>query len=485
MYRRTLIKQAELILAMASSTPPLTNSAMPANCNDKGRDKMTGMDLGGGHSVDVVGGGGIGGQSYITVIPVDYPRRVMLQPPPGSEFLVEQYSEYLRERARDDYMRGDYSLSSADANGVASTRFDEVVGPLYTVSQRYEREKQLQPQSSQQQHRQEHQPSMTVATAPSYSHDTFENDHDWEREQERVSILTSVQNNTQDSNGKDGVECPGVAHHPLQETLKLQHSPTLAPANASGLHDNHPVQTCVYLMSGVVIQLDVEAGFSVTAQEVLDAVLGLESLGLSGAMSGSTVHANGSRPTIQTPVFALWMCSGILEVQLKPHHRPFEVRRQWVHFLRRFTLASESKMERDDPVLSLQRNVFLTRREEEKIKDQRILDLLYEEACFNVVEGRYPCEVSHYVTLGGIQARIMLGPYNPQVHTTDFFRQQQKKLLPSHVRRSRGWSWLPGFGGKSSPEVRLLEHFKRIPTSTATKRLVRKYLEFCWSLPFY
>ncbi|XP_071453770.1 FERM domain-containing protein 8 isoform X2 [Hetaerina americana] len=489
---------------MASSTNSAPNSSIPANCSDKGREKISSMDLGNGHSVDIVGGNGIGSsQSYITVIPVDYPRRVMLQPPPGSEFLVEQYrdrhilfvspSDYLRERARDDYLRGEYNISGGDGNSSATARFEEVVGPLYTVSQRFEREKQLQPQPSQQQHRQEHQSSMAVASATGYAHDAFEAEHEWEREQERVAILASLPSNAPEASGKD--DCSGVQqHHQHQDTLKLQHcvsqairASNLGPSNGPGvLHGSHPIQTCVYLMSGVVVQLDIEAGTAATAQDLLEAVLSLESLGLSGALPSANPSApGGARPVVQTPVFALWMCSGLLEVQLKPHHRPWEVRCQWLHFLHRFSQASESRKERDDPILSLQRNVFLPRREEEKIKDQHILDLLYEEASFNVVEGRYPCEVSHYVTLGGIQARIKLGPYNPQVHTIDFFRQQQRKLLPSHVRRCRGWSWLPGFGGKSSPEVRLLEHFKRIPSSTATKRLVRKYLEFCWSLPFY
>lgn len=51
-----------------------------------------------------------------------------------------------------------------------------------------------------------------------------------------------------------------------------------------------------------------------------------------------------------------------------------------------------------------------------------MLELLYEEAKYNVLEGRYPLEVSHYIMLGGLQARIELGPYNPHLHTPDFFR---------------------------------------------------------------
>lgn len=55
-------------------------------------------------------------------------------------------------------------------------------------------------------------------------------------------------------------------------------------------------------------------------------------------------------------------------------------------------------------------------------RDVKVLELLYEEAKYNVLEGRYPCDISQYIMLGGIQARLELGPFNPQVHTNKFFR---------------------------------------------------------------
>lgn len=55
-------------------------------------------------------------------------------------------------------------------------------------------------------------------------------------------------------------------------------------------------------------------------------------------------------------------------------------------------------------------------------RDERVLEMLYAEAKYNIIEGRYPCEMSQYIMLGSIQARIELGPYNPQFHTINFFR---------------------------------------------------------------
>jgi hypothetical protein len=66
--------------------------------------------------------------SYITVIPVDYNRRSPY-PTTTSDYLVDQYSEYLRERARDEYLRGDYNINS-------DPQYEEA-GPMYTLAQRY------------------------------------------------------------------------------------------------------------------------------------------------------------------------------------------------------------------------------------------------------------------------------------------------------------------------------------------------------------
>ena len=54
--------------------------------------------------------------------------------------------------------------------------------------------------------------------------------------------------------------------------------------------------------------------------------------------------------------------------------------------------------------------------------DPRILELLYEEAKFNILEGRYPCETSDYDMLAGLQARLELGAFDADIHTPDFFK---------------------------------------------------------------
>uniref|UniRef100_A0A146L8J5 FERM domain-containing protein 8 n=2 Tax=Lygus hesperus TaxID=30085 RepID=A0A146L8J5_LYGHE len=219
------------------------------------------------------------------------------------------------------------------------------------------------------------------------------------------------------------------------------------------------------MMNEVALRMDVEDGTNSTVHELVQAIVGEEQLRI---------------PRVAGTIFTLWMTSGLLELQLKPHHKPLSIRAKWPILLKKYAHATESRQRRDEPILSFQRNVFFPLTQEERIKDERVLELLYAEAKYNILEGRYPCEVSQYIMLGSIQARIELGPYNPQFHTLHFFREQHGRFLPAHMRNG-GWnSWLR-LSGKDAPEVRLLEHYRRLPD----RKLHKKYLEFCWTLPFY
>ena len=112
---------------------------------------------------------------------------------------------------------------------------------------------------------------------------------------------------------------------------------------------------CVYLMAPVGLKMEIEEGASVTASEVVQALSEDDRLGLP--------------PTRQTSeAFALWMTSPLLEVQLRPHHKPYFIRREWNHFLQRFSSAPLERKAADEPILSLQRSVFFHRREEAKVK---------------------------------------------------------------------------------------------------------------------
>ncbi|XP_050308256.1 putative FERM domain-containing protein FRMD8P1 [Anthonomus grandis grandis] len=230
------------------------------------------------------------------------------------------------------------------------------------------------------------------------------------------------------------------------------------------------IPMCVYLHNKTVIIMEIEDTPNATCELVCQSIVSCEEL--------------GPNKTLAMQVFTLWMISPLLEIQLKPYSKPLQVRDNWRNLLEKYSNASCTRKDKDEPKLVFQRNIFFQTHIEEKIKDQRILELLYEECKYNILNGRYPSEIPHLVMLGGIQAREELGPYNPQVHTTQYFREEQSKFLPAHVRKSPTWTWLP-ISSKNSAEVKLLEQFKRIPSTATNRRLVKKYVEYCWSLPFY
>ncbi|XP_043462043.1 FERM domain-containing protein 8 [Leptopilina heterotoma] len=251
------------------------------------------------------------------------------------------------------------------------------------------------------------------------------------------------------------------------------------PNTLSGSKSRSTVCIAVYLMSEVVLTMDVEK--NATAQQIINVIQSDNDLGLMR-----------SPTTVGSSIFAVWLCSSQLEIQLQPTHRPLELAGKWRKLVTKH--GSQSGKEDEEPVLYFRRNVFLSRHDEEQIKEPKILELLYAEARHNVLEGRCPCEgQARYASLGALQARIELGPYNSQTHTLAFFRKHRGRFLPHHYNSPNFLLGL-GFGlglvgGKGAPEARLLEQYKKIPNHTGMntnpRKLMRKYLEFCWGLPSY
>ncbi|XP_026760798.1 FERM domain-containing protein 8 [Galleria mellonella] len=380
--------------------------------------------------------------NYITIIPVDYSRRGY---PIQAEY---QYNEF---RSREEY----YSVQSQKLQA-------EVNAHLYSVSQRlphlsysplgrhsdwdkHDPHKPLQPDSKE-----------------SNSSDSLE-------KSVMGSNLSSCSNQTGSSSIAAGsfstteqITSGGSSSSAISPPLPGSSGSTASSSTVS----SNPV-TYVYLMSRTAVMVEMsseEVPLCVTAARFLNGVLAAEELGLTQPSSRS-LAAN---------VFALWMCSPLLEIQLKPHHCPWQLWANWQKLLQRYGHGSESRRAKDQPVLRLQRNVFFPKHLEEGIKDSKIQELLYEEARYNVVTGRYPLESAQAVMLGGLQARIQLGPYDPHRHTAKFFREHQDKYLPKHARSGR-WAQLLPAGRKGSPEAKLLEQAQR-PPAAPPRKLRHKYL---------
>ncbi|XP_067400027.1 FERM domain-containing protein 8 [Emydura macquarii macquarii] len=233
----------------------------------------------------------------------------------------------------------------------------------------------------------------------------------------------------------------------------------------------------VYLIDDTVVQLTVDNLMSVTVHELHRIVR--EALQL---------------PESALEVFSLWLISPLLEVQLKPKHQPYKVCRQWQELLFRFTDCPEDEIMQDEPSLQLRRNVFFPKRRELQIENEAVLRLLYEEAKFNILEGRYPCDVEDCEQLGALVCRLQLGPYDQDQHTACALKEKLEAFLPAHLCR-RGHSLLTVLRrrGTRQPayEQGLLQAYQAVREEAACEEpeALRQhywaYLQRCHQLPYY
>ncbi|XP_023566321.1 FERM domain-containing protein 8 isoform X1 [Octodon degus] len=235
----------------------------------------------------------------------------------------------------------------------------------------------------------------------------------------------------------------------------------------------------VYLADDTVVPLAVENLPSLSAHELHRAVRDVLQL-----------------PDTALDVFALWLVSPLLEVQLKPKHQPYKLGRQWPELLLRFTDAPDDDVAMDEPSLQFRRNVFFPKWRELQIRDEEVLRLLYEEAKGNVLAARYPCDVEDCEALGALVCRVQLGPYQPGQPAACTLREKLDSFLPAHLcKRSHGlFAALRGRGARvGTGEQGLLNAYRQVKETVSNSGAqeaslgshYRAYLLKCHELPFY
>ncbi|KAM4720684.1 FERM domain-containing protein 8 [Rhinophrynus dorsalis] len=238
------------------------------------------------------------------------------------------------------------------------------------------------------------------------------------------------------------------------------------------------VDVIVYLINDEVVPLTVDGLSSITALELHRVIREILQF-----------------PEIAQEVFALWLISPYLEVQLKPKHQPYKVCRQWHELLTRFTNCSLDDIHQDEPSLQFRRNIFFPKARELQISHEGVLRLLYEEAKYNVLEGRYPCDIEDCEMLGGIACRLELGPYNQNQHTPSALRPKLDSFLPPYLCKKRNGGLLTAFknrgGRQASFEQTLVNTYKEVTEKSACteeeamKSHYKEYLKKCHDLPYY
>ncbi|KAK0143954.1 FERM domain-containing protein 8 [Merluccius polli] len=231
----------------------------------------------------------------------------------------------------------------------------------------------------------------------------------------------------------------------------------------------------VYLAGDRVVHLTIEGVGGVSVQEL-----------------GRDVRDALRIPDAMHDAFAFWLCSPLLELQLKPRHQPYKLCRQWQDLLYRFTEASEEDISQDEPCLQYRRNVFYPKSKELQMEDEGMLRLLYEEARSNILSDRYPCDPDHWTGLGAMSLALEEGVGLDQQTLAAVIKEKKLvSFLPTSVVYGGGglFSTLRGRGGRQAGlEHKLLEEYHKVCSSSGpsdTPHLLHQYLKTCHALPYY
>uniref|UniRef100_A0A0K0DDL2 FERM domain-containing protein 8 n=1 Tax=Angiostrongylus cantonensis TaxID=6313 RepID=A0A0K0DDL2_ANGCA len=169
----------------------------------------------------------------------------------------------------------------------------------------------------------------------------------------------------------------------------------------------------------------------------------------------------------------------ISEVQLKPHHKPYELRRNWAELLEKFATSElESRKKDDEPVLYFRRNVQLSETREQQIVTfcSNALDMLLTDARSSLFLDRCPMFPENAAELAGLGFAMEDGAYDCKTHNVDWLRVHIDDQLPvriADVIRSFLIFSFADHNGYSELEIRIIEWWKK---GTGVKEVRRQYL---------
>ncbi|KJH50921.1 hypothetical protein DICVIV_02882 [Dictyocaulus viviparus] len=216
------------------------------------------------------------------------------------------------------------------------------------------------------------------------------------------------------------------------------------------------------------IQFNIPDGRSATAEYIVE---------LMGAEYGVD-------RAIAKEAFSLWMISDLLEVQLKPHHKPYEMWRSWSEVLEKFaTSESESKKKDDEPVLFFRRNVQMSETREQQIVTfcSNALEILLTDARSSLFLNRCPMSSEKAAELAGFGFAMEDGVYDQQIHNVDWLRMHLDDQLPARMADAIRGPMLLGkaLSGFNELEACVIEWWKKgsaVVKKDGIKEIRRQFL---------
>eukprot|EP00041_Stephanoeca_diplocostata_P015654 m.299452 g.299452 ORF g.299452 m.299452 type:complete len:481 (-) comp20112_c0_seq2:220-1662(-) len=216
--------------------------------------------------------------------------------------------------------------------------------------------------------------------------------------------------------GSNSVVPPEEDSSDHDDPEQKNHDDHLAKDHTSSATSHKPRDAIVSLLNGKQFSIHCEQGREISVEQLLPKTL--------KRMEIENIE-------VASEVFALWVVSSSLQLQLKPHHQPFKIVKRWPELLSLF--AKNANPEAEVAMLYLKRRETVHQGMERDYKDPQIVELLFDEMTFNIVYSFYPCDLEDAVLLAAIHLRMECG--RGATITKDDFLDCEGAQLPDHLTR--------------------------------------------------
>lgn len=173
-------------------------------------------------------------------------------------------------------------------------------------------------------------------------------------------------------------------------------------------------------------------------------------------------------------MFALWVVSESLELQLGDTDKPLKIMISWSDLLKQHSNGQVDQI----PSLYFRRNIFFPVEKEKSVSDPVALDFLYANARKLILSGYYPCSEDDALYLAGLTMQLEYGDHNPDIHRLGFLKDKLEHILPASMVSSKR---------RVEYERKvLIQHSEMSQLQVAdTLQLQVIYLTHCWQWPYY
>eukprot|EP00731_Ephydatia_muelleri_P031926 Em0023g433a len=173
-------------------------------------------------------------------------------------------------------------------------------------------------------------------------------------------------------------------------------------------------------------------------------------------------------------IFALWVVSESLELQLGDTDKPLKIMTSWGDLLKEYCNGQVDEV----PSLYLRRNIFYPVENEKSVSDAIALGFLYANALKLILSGYYPCSEDDALYLAGLTMQLEYGDHSPEIHRLGFLKDKLEHILPASMVSSKR---------RVEYERKVLVQHSEISQLQVVDSLQLEviYLTHCWQWPYY